>query len=108
MSTIKLNIQLFGGGVAWTQGVSVSAVNTAFDTFKTDCEEAKTAIMNYGKVDTALQEGWSGEDCVQYLNKFHLHAQNVCDEIDDYVSAVKVTVDKIIDQWTEFQAGLIS
>jgi uncharacterized protein YukE len=108
MSTCKLNIQLFGGGGSWTQGVTVSAINTAFDTFKSDCEAAKEAINNYSNVDAALQAGWSGDDCTQYLEKFHQHAANVCAEIDEYVTAVRGTLDKIIDQWAEFQAGLIS
>jgi uncharacterized protein YukE len=108
MSTIKLNIQLFGGGGGWTEGVTQSAVQATYDAFSAKIDDVQTAILNYGPVDSALAAGWSGQDCQMYCEKFHQHAQNVCNHIEDYRTAVKATIDSIISQWESFQAGLIS
>ena len=108
MSTIKLNIQLFGGGGGWTEGVTQSAVNAAYDQFSAKIDEVQTAIMNFGPVDGALTAGWIGQDCVTYLERFHQHAQNVCNHIDEYRTAVKATVNSILSQWESFQASLVS
>ena len=109
MSTIKLNIQLFGGGGAgWTEGVTQSAVQAAYDQFSSKIDDVENSIMNYGAVDAALQKGWSGQDCVTYIERFHQHATNVCNHIEDYRTAVKATVDSILAQWESFQSGLIS
>lgn len=109
MSTIKLNIQLFGGGGSnWTEGVTQSAVQAAYDQFSSKIDDVETSIMNYGPVDAALQAGWSGQDCANYIEKFHQHASNVCNHIEEYRTAVKTTVDSILAQWESFQSGLIS
>ena len=107
MSTIKFDIQLFGGG-GWSEGITKSAVQAAYDQFSAKIDEVQTAIMNYAGVDAALSAGWSGEDCVQYLEKFHEHAANICGHIEDYRTAVNTTVSNVIAQWESFQSGLIS
>ena len=112
MSTIKLDIQKFngggGGGGAWTEGITKSAIEAAYDSFSQKIDEAIAAINNYAPVDSALTAGWSGQDCQAYLDKFHVHAKNVCNEIEEYRTAVKATVTSVISQWESFQAGLIS
>lgn len=108
MSNIKFNLQMFAGGADWSEGITESAIRSAYDTFSTDIDNAIDAIKNYASVDEALREGWSGQDCEKYLTKFHDHAAKIVTQIDDYRTAVKGQVDSIIEQWDEFQAGLIS
>ncbi len=109
MSTIKLNIQRFGagGGADWSSGITKSAVQTALDNFNQVIQEAEDAIMNYASVDSALQAGWSGVDCQNYLEKFHTHAQDVKDKIENYRQAVSKEAQSIIEQWETFQQNLI-
>ena len=109
MSDIKLDLQLFGaGGGNWTEGITVSAIDAAYQSFSAKIDEVITAINNYAPVDAALADGWSGTDCQMYLEKFHIHAKNVCNEIETYRTAVKATVESIKQQWESFQSGLIS
>lgn len=107
MSNFNFDLQLFGGG-GWSEGVTKSAVLAAYDQFSAKIDEVETAIMNYAAVDSALSAGWSGQDCVQYLERFHEHANNICNHIEEYRTAVKATVDSVIAQWESFQSGLIS
>lgn len=109
MSNIKLDLQLFGpGGANWTEGITVSAIDAAYNSFSSKIDDVITAINNYAPVDEALADGWSGTDCQMYLDKFHVHAKNVIAEIETYRTAVKATVESIKQQWETFQAGLIS
>ncbi|MGM9877636.1 MAG: hypothetical protein ACI33S_03205 [Bacilli bacterium] len=108
MSNIKMDIQLFGGGGDWSEGITVSAVDAAYDSFSQQIDAIEDAIRNYSSVDTALSAGWSGVDCQQYLDKFHQHTEEVCTQIEEYRVAVKATVEDIKSQWEDFQANLIS
>ena len=108
MSDIKMDIQLFGGGGDWSEGITISAVDEALNSFSQQIDEIQNTIRSYDSVDTALTNGWSGVDCQQYLEKFHTHAEKICAQIDEYRSAVKATVESIKTQWEDFQSGLIS
>ena len=69
MSTIKLDIQKFnggGGGGAWTEGITKSAIEAAYDSFSQKIDEAIAAINNYAPVDSALAAGWSGQASWRY------------------------------------------
>ena len=107
MSKIKFDIQMFSGGGNWTAGVTQSAIHSAYDKFSSAIDEANEAIMNYKAIDSALTSGWSGQDCTDFLDKFHTHATHVTEQIDEYRSAVSKEVDSIISQWSEFQSTLI-
>ena len=123
MSEFKLNITLFGGGGdaaataetaaetatgSWTEGVTKSAIENTLAQFDEKIQAAVDAINNFGPVETALEEGWSGQDRVDYVEKFHQHAKNVIAEIEEYKSALHKTVDEVIAQWESFQQSLIS
>lgn len=110
MSTINLDIQKFnaGGNGTWTHGVTKSAMESAYQDFCTKIETTKEAILNYQEVSAALEEGWSGQDRIDFMEKFDVHCHNVCDQIDEYKVAVGQMVDKIIAEWESFQNGLIS
>ena len=115
MLNIKLNIQRFSSGSSssgifsqWSAGITQSGITDILTQFKNEIEDAEEAIKSYDGVDFALQAGWSGQDCDDYLEKFHEHAQDVCDDIDKYKEAVAAEVDKIIAQWEDFQKGLVS
>lgn len=109
MSNINLDLQLFGGGSGnWSSGITESAIKEAFQSFSTQIDETIDAIRNYSKVDEALNAGWSGQDCEDYIDKFHTHAEKVITQIEAYRTAVGTQVDSIIEQWDTFQAGLIS
>lgn len=112
MSDIKFDLQLFGGGAAggsqWTEGITQSAVDAAYDAFSAKIDQVEEAIKNYAAVDAALEAGWSGTDRDAYLEKFHQHAETVCSQIEEYRTAVKNTVEEIKAQWESFQSGLIS
>lgn len=121
MSKFKLNIMLFsdGGGEAaaaegaattgsWTEGVTKSAIENTLAQFDEKIQAAVDAINNFTAVETALEEGWSGQDRVDYVEKFHQHAKNVIAEITEYKAALHKTVDDVIAQWETFQQGLIS
>ncbi len=107
MSTIKFNIQMFGGGSDWSAGVTKSAVDAAFDSFSAEIDATMEAIRDYGSVDAAFEAGWSGTDRDAYLEKFHKHAEDICQVIEEYRSAVQKQKDDIISNWESFQSGLI-
>lgn len=121
MSKFKLNIMLFsdGGGEgaangaagttgSWTEGVTKSAIENTLAQFDEKIQAAVDAINNFSAVETALEEGWSGQDRVDYVEKFHQHAKNVIAEITEYKAALHKTVDDVIAQWETFQQNLIS
>lgn len=121
MSKFKLNIMLFsdGGGEgaangtagttgSWTEGVTKSAIENTLAQFDEKIQAAVDAINNFTAVETALEEGWSGQDRVNYVEKFHQHAKNVIAEITEYKAALHKTVDDVIAQWETFQQNLIS
>ena len=121
MSKFKLNIMLFsnGGGEAaategaattgsWTEGVTKSAIENTLAQFDEKIQAAVAAINTFTAVETALEEGWSGQDRVDYVEKFHQHAKNVIAEITEYKAALHKTVDDVIAQWETFQQNLIS
>ena len=120
MSKFKLNIKLFSGGGgdaaaattgttgSWTEGVTKSAIENTLAQFDEKIQAAVDAINNFTAVETALEEGWSGQDRVDYVEKFHQHAKNVIAEIEEYKSALHKTVDEVIAQWESFQHSLIS
>jgi len=109
MSNIKLDIQKFaGGGADWSAGVTRSAIESALESFNAAIVRAQEAILNTAAVDGALKSGWSGTDCEVFLEKFHQHATEVTDNIEKYRVAVTAEAEKIIGQWEEFQANLIS
>ena len=107
MSTMKLNIQLFGGGSKWTAGITESAIDEAYKDFCTKISETETAIRNYNKVDEALKKGWSGKDCEDYLTKYHAHAESVCSQIEEYKVAVGKALEDLKANWAQFQNSLI-
>ena len=114
MLKVKLDIQRFGGGdkgaagPVFTAGVTKSAILAAYDDFHKQIVATNEAIGNIAGVRSALEAGWSGKDCQDYLDKFDKHQQNVQKQILEYDAAVKVAVDKLIEEWEAFQAGLIS
>ena len=109
MSVVKLDIQRFsGGGSQWSSGVTKSAVQQALESFNNEIRATQEAIRAWAPVDSALQSGWSGQDCEQYLEKFHQHAEDICEKIEEYRAAVAKEAESIISQWETFQAGLIS
>lgn len=112
MLKIKLDIQKFGGGGSsshvFTAGVTRSAIEAAYNDFHNQIVQTNEAIGNIGEVRAALEAGWSGQDCQDFLEKFDAHQQNVQKQILEYDVAVKAAVDKLIAEWEAFQAGLIS
>lgn len=120
MSKFKLNIVLFGKGNdgaaanagaatgSWTEGVTKSAIENTLAQFDEKIQAAVDAINNFSAVETALEEGWSGQDRIDYVEKFHQHAKNVIAEITEYKAALHKTVDDVIAQWETFQQNLIS
>jgi uncharacterized protein YggL (DUF469 family) len=110
----KLDIQRFsngGGGTSsrtFTAGVTKSAIQQAYDDFHNQIIATNETIGNIDGVRNALEAGWSGKDCQDFLDKFDAHQQNVQKQILEYDAAVKVAVDKLIDEWEQFQSGLIS
>ncbi len=112
MLKIKLDVQRFkgDGGAAptFTAGITTSAIRAAYDDFHNQIIATNEAIGNISTVRAALEAGWSGKDCQDYLDKFDKHQQKVQEQILEYDAAVKVAVEKLINEWTEFQAGLIS
>lgn len=109
MSTIKFDIQKFGNGdQRWTAGVTESAIKEAYEDFKKQIEEAENAIRDWQGVGLVLALGWRGQDCVDFLDKFKQHAENVIAQIEEYKVAVGNEIESIISQWDEFQKGLIS
>lgn len=110
MSTgIKFDIQMFGDGGSgnWTHGVSKSAIESALQKFHTQINETKETIMNTSAVRSSLTANWSGKDCETYLEKFDQNAKSICDQIDEYVTAIDAETTKLIASWEEFQAGHI-
>lgn len=109
MLKVKLDIQKFGpGGKTFTAGVTESAIRGAYDEFHNRIIATNDAIGNIGPVRAALEAGWSGQDCQDFLDKFDAHQQNVQKQILEYDAAVKAAVEKLIEEWKAFQAGLIS
>ncbi len=111
MLKVKLDIQLFGpggGARTFTAGVTESAIRAAYDDFHNQIVAVNEAIGNIGPVRNALEAGWSGQDCQDYLAKFDAHQQNVQKQILEYDVAVSKAVEKLIEEWRAFQAGLIS
>lgn len=109
MSTIKFDIQRFGSGSAeWSAGITESAIKEAYTNFCNQITKTQEAISDTAKVHAALEEGWSGQDRVDYLAKFDQHAAHVNEQIEAYKLAVGKEVASIISQWTEFQSNLIS
>lgn len=121
MSKFKLNIMLFSKGGdegaangaagttgSWTEGVTKSAIENTLAQFDEKIQAAVDAINNFTAVETALEEGWSGQDRVDYVEKFHQHAKNVIAEITEYKAALHKTVEDVISQWETFQQNLIS
>lgn len=111
MSTIKFDIQKFGGGEetqTWSAGVTETAVRQEYANFCTQLDTTEETIRNIDSVRAALEAGWSGQDREDYLTKFQEHTENVIKQIEEYRVAVGKEVDSIIEQWTEFQKGLIS
>ena len=109
----KLDIQKFGsngdgGGRTFTAGITESAIRAAYNDFHNQIVKTNEAIAEYKSVRDALEAGWSGQDCQDFLTKFDAHQQNVQDQILEYDAAVKAAVDKLIEEWRTFQAGLIS
>ena len=112
MLDVKINIQLFGGNGdtvvnEWTAGVTKTAIMQTLENFDREIENADNAIRAYAKVDGALSTGWSGQDCLDYIQKFHEHADKVINQIDEYKDAVHAQVNLIINEWDEFQKNLI-
>ena len=117
MLKIKLDIQKFSGGKAdsaaaagpvFTAGITKSAIEAAYQEFHEQIIATNEAIGDIAGVRAALEAGWSGKDCQDFLEKFDKHQQNVQKQILEYDAAVKVAVGKLIDEWETFQAGLIS
>lgn len=112
MLKVKLDIQLFGddgsGGRTFTAGVTESAIRAAYDDFHKQIVAVNEAIGNISGVRSALEAGWSGQDCQDFLDKFDAHQQNVQKQILEYDVAVSNAVNKLIEEWKVFQAGLIS
>ena len=112
MLKVKLDIQRFGGdgggGRTFTAGVTESAIRAAYDDFHNQIIATNEAIGNIGPVRSALEAGWSGKDCQDFLDKFDAHQQNVQKQILEYDAAVSAAVEKLIEEWRAFQAGLIS
>lgn len=109
MSTIKFDIQKFGGGAErWSAGVTESAVREAYANFSKQIDETESVIRNTNAVHQALEAGWSGQDRVDYLARYDQHAERVIAQIEEYRVAVSKEVESIIAQWTEFQSQLIS
>ncbi len=112
MLKVKLDIQKFGaggaGGRTFTAGITKSAIEAAYDDFHNQIIATNEAINNIGPIRAALEAGWSGQDCQDFLDKFNAHQQNVQKQILEYDVAVKAAVDKLIAEWEAFQAGLIS
>ena len=108
MSNIKLDIQKWGGNGSWTEGITESKLDDAYKKFKRDIKDIKETIKDYKAVDSALKAGWRGSDCDKYLDKFHAHANSVCDQIEEYNTQVGAAVEQVKQQWKEFQDNLIS
>ena len=115
MLKIKLDVQMFGGkkeagpsGPVFSSGITESAIRAAYDDFHNQIVATNEAINDISAVRSAFEAGWSGKDREDYLAKFDAHQKNVQKQILEYDAAVKVAVDKLIEEWTEFQAGLIS
>lgn len=107
--SIKFDIQAFsGGGSDWSAGVTESAVNAALEEFDTKMKKAKETLDNYAEVDAAIRKGWEGTDCEQFLVRYHEHITRVEAEMDIYSANVHAEAEKIIAEWTAFQAGHIS
>ena len=115
MSTIKFDLQLFGPGPvdttgeggSWTQGVTKSAVESTYDAFSNKIDNAIEAIRDYSGVTAALEAGWSGQDRLDFLEKYRIHTEHVIEQIEEYRTNVRTTVDSIISQWEEFQTNLV-
>lgn len=109
MSTIKFDIQKFSGGnQRWTAGITVSAIEEAYKDFNNQIDQTIQTIKDNQAVYNALTQGWMGQDREDYWAKFQKHSDNVIAQIEEYRIAVGVEIASIIDQWTEFQKGLIS
>ena len=107
MSTMKLNIQLFGGGSKWTAGITESAIDDAYKDFCSKILDTENAIKDYSSVDEALKKGWSGKDCEDYIAKYHAHAESVIVQIEEYKVAVGKAIEGLKANWAAFQNGLI-
>lgn len=108
MSKFKLNIQLFGdGGANWTEGVSKAAIQNTVAEFDKKISDTVAAINNTQSLEATLAAGWSGQDRVDYMEKFHKHAANIIKDIEKYQNALHKTIDDVIEQWERFQKGLI-
>ena len=105
----KLDIQKFGsdgGGRTFTAGITESAIRAAYNDFHNQILETNEAIGDILPVRAALEAGWSGKDCEDFLNKF-VHSWTA---LDTFKSNNKEDIEEWINKYltnidlTEYEA----
>lgn len=109
---MNLNIVMYSEGGSdsghWTEGVNPSAIDACLKDFDKQIESAKETILKTTGVKDSLNANWKGADCDMFLAKLDQNANNICDQIDEYVTAIHTEVERIIQDWATFQSGHIS
>lgn len=101
-----------GSTLAWdvtTHGVTLEGMNGVLEQIKlVMIDNAIVNLNNTAAVQEAVQAGWSGTDCDQWLTNFNALRQEIVDSLEFYYNQIEAEFQKIFTEWENFQASNVT